>query len=46
MAKLSRVEDRPTPEEVYNWKVYANAIAATFAAVAIGYVLFEPLLFP
>ncbi|KAJ7233106.1 general substrate transporter [Mycena rebaudengoi] len=37
MAKLSRVEDRPTPEEVYNWKVYANAIAATFAAVAIGY---------
>ncbi|KAJ7498073.1 general substrate transporter [Mycena galericulata] len=37
MAKLTRVEDRPTPEEVYNWKVYANAIIATWAAVMIGY---------
>ncbi|KAJ7173454.1 quinate permease-like protein [Mycena filopes] len=33
MARLARVEDRPTPEEVYNWKVYANAIIATWAAV-------------
>ncbi|KAJ7609040.1 general substrate transporter [Roridomyces roridus] len=37
MARLSRVEDRPTPEEVYNWKVYVNAIIATWAAVMIGY---------
>ncbi|KAJ6580849.1 general substrate transporter [Mycena capillaripes] len=37
MARLARVEDRPTPEEVYNWKVYANAIIATWAAVMIGY---------
>ncbi|KAJ7483330.1 general substrate transporter [Mycena latifolia] len=37
MARLARVEDRPTPEEVYNWKVYANAIVATWAAVMIGY---------
>ncbi|KAF7371113.1 hypothetical protein MSAN_00746300 [Mycena sanguinolenta] len=32
MARLARVEDRPTPEEVYNWKVYFNAIIATWAA--------------
>ncbi|KAJ7066773.1 general substrate transporter [Mycena belliarum] len=37
MARLARVEDRPTPKEVYNWKVYANAIVATWAAVMIGY---------
>ncbi|KAJ7714330.1 MFS quinate transporter QutD, partial [Mycena olivaceomarginata] len=33
MARLARVEDRPTPPEVYNWKVYFNAIIATWAAV-------------
>ncbi|KAJ7760202.1 general substrate transporter [Mycena olivaceomarginata] len=37
MARLARVEDRPTPPEVYNWKVYFNAIIATWAAVMIGY---------
>ncbi|THU92999.1 general substrate transporter [Dendrothele bispora CBS 962.96] len=37
MAKLGRIEDRPTPPEVYNWKVYFNAFVATFAAVMIGY---------
>ncbi|KAJ6485546.1 general substrate transporter [Mycena sanguinolenta] len=37
MARLARIEDRPTPEEVYNWKVYFNAIIATWAAVMIGY---------
>ncbi|KAJ7777154.1 general substrate transporter [Mycena metata] len=37
MAKLGRVEDRPTPEQVYNWKVYANSIIATWAAVMFGY---------
>ncbi|KAJ7230403.1 general substrate transporter [Mycena pura] len=33
MVRLARVEDRPTPQEVYNWKVYANAVIATWAAV-------------
>ncbi|KAI3614247.1 quinate permease [Moniliophthora roreri] len=37
MAKLSKIEDRPTPPEVYNWRVYMNAFIATFAAVMIGY---------
>lgn len=38
--KLARLEeDRPTPPEVYNWRVYFNAIIATFAAVMIGYVI-------
>ncbi|TFK41778.1 hypothetical protein BDQ12DRAFT_710765 [Crucibulum laeve] len=37
MGKFSRVEDRPTPPEVYNWRVYFAAVVATFAAVMIGY---------
>ncbi|KAJ3977677.1 general substrate transporter [Lentinula raphanica] len=37
MVKLSKVEDRPTPPNVYNWRVYVNAIIATFAATMIGY---------
>ncbi|KAJ3895884.1 general substrate transporter [Lentinula edodes] len=37
MVNFSKVEDRPTPPEVYNWRVYMNAIIATFAAVMIGY---------
>ncbi|KAG6856925.1 hypothetical protein H0H87_012176 [Tephrocybe sp. NHM501043] len=37
MGRFSRVEDRPTPKEVYNWRVYAAAIIAAFAAVMIGY---------
>ncbi|KAF9075070.1 general substrate transporter [Rhodocollybia butyracea] len=37
MVSLARVEDRPTPSEVYNWRIYFNAFAATFAAVMIGY---------
>ncbi|KAF9455847.1 general substrate transporter [Collybia nuda] len=37
MGKFSRVEDRPTPPEVYNWRVYFAAMVATFAAVMIGY---------
>ncbi|KAJ3726380.1 general substrate transporter [Lentinula guzmanii] len=37
MGKLSKIEDRPTPPEVYNWRVYMNAIIATFAATMIGY---------
>ncbi len=38
MAKLARIEDRPTPPEVYSWRVYFNAFVATFAAVMIGCV--------
>ncbi|KAF9038992.1 quinate permease [Hymenopellis radicata] len=37
MAKLARIEDRPTPPEVYSWRIYINAFIATFAAVMIGY---------
>ncbi|KIY64929.1 general substrate transporter [Cylindrobasidium torrendii FP15055 ss-10] len=37
MVKLARVEDRPTPPEVYSWRIYVNAFIATFAAVMIGY---------
>ncbi|KAG7448528.1 MFS quinate transporter QutD [Guyanagaster necrorhizus] len=37
MAKLTRVEDRPTPPEVYGWRVYMNGFIATFAAIMIGY---------
>ncbi|CAK5268045.1 unnamed protein product [Mycena citricolor] len=36
MVNLRRIEDRPTPQEVYNWRVYANAIIAAWGAVA-GY---------
>ncbi|KAJ7065416.1 general substrate transporter [Mycena amicta] len=35
MVKLTRVEDRETPAEVYNWKVYVNSIIATWAAVIL-----------
>ncbi|GAA6035524.1 hypothetical protein JCM8097_000298 [Rhodosporidiobolus ruineniae] len=32
-----RVEDRPTPPAVYNWRVYSCAIVAATAAIMIGY---------
>ncbi|BGP20979.1 hypothetical protein JCM10213_000194 [Rhodosporidiobolus nylandii] len=32
-----RVEDRPTPKAVYNWRVYTCAIVAATAAIMIGY---------
>ncbi|GAA5906975.1 hypothetical protein JCM8208_003728 [Rhodotorula glutinis] len=32
-----KVEDRPTPKEVYNWRVYLASAVAAFAAVFIGY---------
>lgn len=35
--KLARIEDRPTPPQVYNARVYILAFIATFAAVMIGY---------
>ncbi|KAF4981678.1 hypothetical protein FZEAL_2565 [Fusarium zealandicum] len=37
MGILSLKEDRPTPKEVYNWRVYVCAITASFAACTIGY---------
>lgn len=37
MGILSKVEDRPTPSQVYNWRVYLCSIVAGFAAVMIGY---------
>jgi MFS family permease len=37
MGLLSRVEDRPTPSAVYNWRVYACAAVASFASCMIGY---------
>ncbi|KAI5480531.1 MFS transporter, quinate permease [Pseudohyphozyma bogoriensis] len=37
MVGLRKVEDRPTPPEVYNFRVYASAIVAATAAIMIGY---------
>lgn len=37
MGILSKVEDRPTPPEVYNWRVYMSAMVASFASCMIGY---------
>ncbi|KAF2431288.1 MFS quinate transporter QutD [Tothia fuscella] len=37
MGLLALVEDRPTPKAVYNWRVYACAAVASFAACMIGY---------
>ncbi|KAF9477819.1 MFS quinate transporter QutD [Pholiota conissans] len=40
MVNLKIVEDRLTPNEVYNWRVYFSASVAAFAAVMIGYSAF------
>ncbi|KAJ7682327.1 quinate permease [Mycena polygramma] len=37
MPSLAKLEDRPTPSEVYNWKIYAYSICAAFGAVLYGY---------
>lgn len=37
MGILSMVEDRPTPKEVYNWRIYFLATVASFASCMIGY---------
>lgn len=34
---LTLVEDRPTPKNVYGWRVYALAAVASFASCMIGY---------
>lgn len=37
MGMFTKVEDRPTPKSVYNWRVYACAAVAGSAAMMIGY---------
>ncbi|KAL1875497.1 hypothetical protein VTK73DRAFT_10047 [Phialemonium thermophilum] len=37
MTLLAIVEDRPTPQAVYNWRVYTCAAIASFASCMIGY---------
>lgn len=37
MGLLAKVEDRPTPSCVYNWRVYWSAMCVAFAACMIGY---------
>lgn len=37
MGLLTLIEDRPTPKNVYNWRVYFSAAVAASAAVMIGY---------
>ncbi|PYH87136.1 general substrate transporter [Aspergillus uvarum CBS 121591] len=37
MGILSMVEDRPTPKEVYNWRIYLLAAVASFTSCMIGY---------
>jgi sugar porter (SP) family MFS transporter len=37
MGLFTKVEDRPTPKSVYNWRVYACAALAGSAAIMIGY---------
>jgi MFS family permease len=37
MGIFSIIEDRPTPKAVYNWRVWACAIIASFGSCMIGY---------
>jgi hypothetical protein len=37
MGLLTLIEDRPTPKQVYNWRVYAAASVASWASCMIGY---------
>ncbi|KAK5091177.1 hypothetical protein LTR05_001357 [Lithohypha guttulata] len=37
MGLLNKVEDRPTPSNVYNWRIYFSAFVAGSAAIMIGY---------
>ncbi|SCV04285.1 LAME_0H17238g1_1 [Lachancea meyersii CBS 8951] len=34
---FAKTEERPTPPEVYNWRIYGTAIVASTASVLIGY---------
>ncbi|KAK5075839.1 hypothetical protein LTR70_009197 [Exophiala xenobiotica] len=37
MGLFAKVEDRPTPSCVYNWRIYFSAAVAASAAIMIGY---------
>lgn len=37
MGGFHRVEDRPTPKEVYNYRVYGLAVVCAMGAVTFGY---------
>ena len=37
MGLLSKIEDRPTPKEVYSWRIYFSAAIVSAAALLIGY---------
>ncbi|THY22799.1 MFS quinate transporter-like protein QutD [Aureobasidium pullulans] len=37
MGVLAKIEDRPTPPCVYNWRVYLSAVVAAFSSCMIGY---------
>jgi MFS family permease len=37
MSILSLVEDRPTPKEVYNWRIYILAAVVSLTSCMIGY---------
>lgn len=37
MGILAKIEDRPTPKCVYNWRIYFSAFVAASAAIMIGY---------
>jgi hypothetical protein len=37
MGLMTLHEDRPTPKNVYNWRVYFSAAVAGSAAIMIGY---------
>ena len=41
MGLLTLVEDRPTPKEVYNWRVYAAASVASFASCMVSFIVTE-----
>lgn len=34
---FAKVEERPTPPQIYNWRIYATAVLASTASVLIGY---------
>lgn len=37
MVQLRRIEDRPTPPQVYNWRIWCLAAISASAAIMIGY---------
>lgn len=34
---FEKIEERPTPSNVYNWRIYGTALMASAAAIIIGY---------